>query len=95
MSTDGLAQLRDDFYGINNDDDLRKFVAQYGFKSDGLDQHPSPQTLAVAECNMDGHVVRFVHRWFDPSGPFQNLPDINKLHLLIDGKSIAGTEFPD
>ncbi len=95
MGTYELAQLRDDLYCIDDNDDIRRFVAKCGFKSDGLDQHSSPQTLAVAKRNMNGHVVRLVHRWFDPYGPFQSLPGINKLHMLVDGRPFADTEFAD
>lgn len=35
-----------------------------------------------------GDSVTLLERWRDPSGPFQNLPDIHRLRLVLD---VAGT----
>lgn len=31
----------------------------------------------------DGSSINFSFRSYDPSGPFQNLPDVNKIHLQL------------
>ncbi|WP_140162557.1 hypothetical protein [Billgrantia desiderata] len=31
----------------------------------------------------DGSSIKFSFQSYDPSGPFQNLPDVNKIHLQL------------
>ena len=45
-------------------------------------------------CSFDGQdnsSIKFAFRSYDPSGPFQNLPDVNKikLQLLLNGVIIS------
>lgn len=90
-----LDELRRQFVAIDGPEDQAAFLKQWHFSTEGLDQHPTAQTLTVAETHLAGHAVRLVHRWYDPSGPFQNLPDINKLRLEVDGAVFAETQYSD
>lgn len=39
--------------------------------------------LNCSFVEVDGSSVHFTYRSYDPSGPFQNLPDINKIRLEL------------
>jgi len=43
----------------------------------------------------DGHGVQFSYRSYDPSGPFQNLPDVNKIEVsqFLGALAIASNSF--
>lgn len=46
--------------------------------------------LEAGDEEEDGSSIYFLYRSYDPSGPFQNLPDVNKITLILskDGKEV-------
>lgn len=90
-----LRQLIDGVQRIRSDSDLAKFLQAFRFSKEGLDQSPTPQTYLVAEVETDEGRARLHHRWVDPSGPFQNLPDLAKVELFVNGSKLATAEYQD
>ncbi|MCE2596391.1 MULTISPECIES: hypothetical protein [Motilimonas] len=45
--------------------------------------------MDVQKVESDGCRVRLYYKSYDPSGPFQNLPDVNKIQVqLIQGNTV-------
>lgn len=90
-----LELMRTNFVAVESIEQLRAFETQYGMSSDGVIQSDASRVLSVTEAVVDGVVVRATHRWYDPSGPFQNEPDMNKVKLEMDGMSPLEISFTD
>lgn len=64
----------------------------------GFVKRETPQPVLAFEymyCADDGS-IRFVYRSWDPSGPFQNLPDINRYFLsLYEPVDRFTLDYPD
>lgn len=93
--SDFLKALQADFAKIANDADLHEFGRKYGLHEVPVKLSPTSQVLSVQTADIEGVHVRLTHRWVDPSGPFQNVPDINKLKLEFDGREVRLAEFSD
>lgn len=76
----------EEFDNIGSDDELYAFIKKYGFRKDT--RSTSAQILGIYVGKLDDKSARLTHRWYDPSGPFQNEPDIHKAKLEIDGHGI-------
>jgi len=67
----------------------------------GLDTEDEVNYMSLKCSYMadDGSSIKFSFRSYDPSGPFQNLPDVNKIHLQLlkndDVVSQIGERFDD
>lgn len=82
------------FAGIKDGDHVLAFMEEFGFRTEGLVQNPKPQTILVAQLALhDGRGVKLSERWYDPSGPFQNLPDIHVVWLELDSRTIAEVRY--
>lgn len=71
----------EDFESVRSDDELYEFLERYAFKEDT--RPTSAQILGVYRTILDGNAASVTHRWYDPSGPFQNAPDIHKAKLEV------------
>ena len=60
------------------------FFKRYAFVEDT--RETPAQILGVYRGALDGAVASVTHRWYDPSGPFQNEPDIHKAKLEVTGR---------
>lgn len=76
--------LKSDFSGVVSDETLWAFQDKYGLVKDDVPRAPS-QVYGMAIGAVEGVAVRVTHRWYDPSGPYQNLPDVSKVLLELDG----------
>lgn len=94
MSTQ-LEALQSDFTRVSALDQLIALKVKYSLKADGIEQSTSPYILSIIGTVLEGVEVRVTHRWHDPSGPFQNLPDINKVVLEVGGRKFSEIEFED
>lgn len=73
----------EEFEGVQSDTELYAFLERHSFVED---TRPTPaQILGVYRGMLDGAVASITHRWYDPSGPFQNEPDIHKAKLEVAG----------
>ena len=89
-----LAEICETFRTLKDGDAVHTFLAQFGFSTDGVDQNPRPQTIMVAKlCLDDGREVTLSERWYDPSGPFQNAPDVHVAWLEVGWKTVAEIRF--
>ncbi len=77
-------QLISDFTSIASDAALYAFLKHYGFVEDTANT-PS-KILGVYNAILDGAPAKITHSWHDPSGPFQNEPDIHKATFEITGR---------
>lgn len=60
------------------------------------DRQTSATSSVMADLkfrDISGGEVSLVAKWHDPSGPFQNLPDINRLYLSLRTPDSAPAEF--
>lgn len=82
--------------GVNEKKYTPSYVIDYAIKLGMLPVGDlNYSNVKVELYDSDGYVVQLELRSYDPSGPFQNLPDITKLHLSlffsnikVDGKVI-------
>ena len=89
-------QLIEAFGAIKSDQDLWAFETRFGLTTSGIAQPVQPtQVFSVKGGVVDGMAIQVRHRWYDPSGPFQNLPDITKAELAIDGVQAAAVSYED
>lgn len=86
--------LKADFFGVNSIETLWAFQAKHGLVKDGVPRAPS-QIYGVTIGAVEGVAVRVTHRWYDPSGPYQNLPDISKVLLELDGVRVDEIAFEE
>lgn len=69
----------------------------------GFVSHPTTEQPRIYDdlryADAGGGTVRLYAKWHDPSGPFQNLPDITRIRLIlsIPGKPLEEflVEYPD
>lgn len=69
----------------------------------GFISHPTPELSQIYDdlryADENGGTARLYVKWHDPSGPFQNLPDITRIRLIlsIPGKPLEEylVEYPD
>lgn len=90
-----LIALQSDFALISTDEQLNEFSARYGLSSTGITQSQNTQVLSTIGATIEGAQVQVEHRWYDPSGPFQNLPDMNKVKLELNGIKVQEIAFSD
>lgn len=83
------------FSRLSSDKELSEFVAQHGLSTAGLDQKEGMQVYQIVGGRIGGVSVLVTHRWYDPSGPFQNEPDIVKAELDLDGQRVASVSRTD
>jgi hypothetical protein len=74
----------EEFESVESDSELYAFLKQYAFSEDT--RQTSAQILGVYRGTLDGNTATITHRWHDPSGPFQNEPDIHKAKLEVAGR---------
>jgi hypothetical protein len=70
-----MSTFQAEFDAINSDADLEAFATRYGF----VRQETSKATLY--NLSYQDETVAMRHRYWDPSGPFQNLPDENEIKI--------------
>jgi len=73
----------EEFKSIGSDSELYAFLKRYAFAEDT--RETSAQILGIYRGTLDGTSASVTHRWYDPSGPFQNEPDIHKAKLEVTG----------
>lgn len=73
----------EEFKTIGSDSELYAFLKRYAFAEDT--RQMSAQILGVYRGTLDDAAATVIHRWYDPSGPFQNEPDIHKAELEVTG----------
>ena len=73
----------EEFKEIQSDSELYAFLKRYAFVEDT--RETPAQILGVYWGALEGAVASVTHRWYDPSGPFQNEPDIHKAKLEVTG----------
>lgn len=73
----------EEFNSISSDDELYALIKRYGFVRSS--RPTSGQVLGIYSGKLDSQPARLTHRWYDPSGPFQNEPDIHKAELVVEG----------
>lgn len=83
------------FSKLGSDKELSEFIAQHRLSTTGLDQREGTQVYQVVGGSVAGADIVITHRWYDPSGPFQNEPDIAKAELDVDGKRVATVSWTD
>lgn len=71
----------EEFEDVQSDTELYAFLKRYAFV-EGT-RPTSAQILGVYRGMLDGAAASITHRWYDPSGPFQNEPDIHKAKLEV------------
>ncbi|WP_199155635.1 hypothetical protein [Chromobacterium sp. ASV23] len=85
-----------EFSAIKSDDDLYSFLTRYALVEDLNAEKPASigrGVLGVYVGQIEGHAVQVTHRWRDPSGPFQNEPDIHKAILQMAGVGYKEVEY--
>lgn len=90
-----MAAIQSDFAQIRSEEMLNEFALQYGLCTTEIMQSQKPQVLQTIGATIDDIQVRVEHRWYDPSGPFQNLPDMNKVTLELNGLKVQEISFSD
>ncbi len=90
-----LTELHTDFSLIGTDEQLNEFAHRYGLSSIGIIQSKNQQVLSTIGAIIEGIQVLVEHRWYDPSGPFQNLPDMNKVRLELNGIKVQEIAYSD
>ncbi len=88
-----LDALHSDFSQVDTLAQLSAFASKYALSTEGIEQSASPNVLRISGAVLEGVEIRVTHRWHDPSGPFQNLPDVNKLVLEVGGKNVCEIAF--
>lgn len=73
----------EEFKSIRSDSELYAFLKRYAFAQDT--RETSAQILGVYRGMLGGASASVTHRWYDPSGPFRNEPDIHKAKLEVTG----------
>lgn len=84
-----------EFSQLCSNKELSEFIARHRLSTAGLDQRERTQVYQVVGGTVDGMAALIAHRWYDPSGPFQNEPDIAKVELDVDGKRAATASWTD
>ena len=74
---------REEFQTIDSDSALAGFVRKHGFVK--APATTAEDVLGVYVGEIDGVRATITHSWRDPSGPFENKPDIHKVRLEVDG----------
>ncbi|MCD5330668.1 hypothetical protein ACFFU8_01240 [Chromobacterium piscinae] len=80
-----------EFSTISSDDELYVFLKKHDFVRDTQSDSSTPRAnigrgiLGEYAGQVEGRPAKVIHRWYDPSGPFQNEPDIHKAKLEVDG----------
>ncbi len=74
--------LLEDFNKIQSDDALHAFVVQYGLK-ELKSTGPASAVLGEWTGAVEGKAIYLKYRWYDPSGPFQNDPDVHVVRLTL------------
>lgn len=90
-----LTELHTDFSLIGTDEQLNEFAHRYGLSSTGIIQSMNQQVLSTIGAIIEGIQVLVEHRWYGPSGPFQNLPDMNKVRLELNGIKVQEIAYSD
>jgi hypothetical protein len=90
-----LTELQTDFSLIGTDEQLNEFAHRYGLSSTGIIQSKNQQVLSTIGATIEGIQVLVEHRWYDPSGPFQNLPDMSKARLELNGIKVQEIAYSD
>ncbi|WP_143074249.1 hypothetical protein [Roseateles sp. YR242] len=83
------------FSRLGSGKELSEFIAQHHLSTAGLDQKEGAQVYQIVGGTIEGAAAVITHRWYDPSGPYQNQPDIAKAELDIDGKRVATVSWID
>jgi len=86
-------QAIEEFREIQSDSELYEFLERYAFVKDT--REASAQVLGVYRGALDGAIANVTHRWYDPSGPFQNEPDIHKAKLEVTGNGNYEVAYED
>lgn len=73
----------EEFKEIQSDSELYAFLKRYAFVEET--RETPAQILGVYRGALEGAVASVTHRWYDPSDPFQNEPDIHKAKLEVTG----------
>lgn len=80
-----------EFSAISSDVELYAFLKKYAFVED-TQSDTSTSRMSVGRGvlgeyagQVEGCTAKVTHRWYDPSGPFQNEPDIHKAKLEVTG----------
>jgi hypothetical protein len=78
-----IMKIIDEFVNIDSDDALYAFLRKYTLTKGT--RPTSSQVFGVYAGQYEDAAVTVTHRWYDPSGPFQNEPDIHKAKLELEG----------
>lgn len=89
-----LDGLRAEFGDVCDGNAVASLLKKYGFSDVGVPQS-ARDNLGTTGAVVEGVQVRLAYRWYDPSGPFQNAPDIHRLRLEIAGKVWGERSFED
>ncbi len=76
-------KIFNEFRCIASDDALSAFLKVYALVQDS--RPTKPQTFGVYVGRVEGRAITVTHWWYDPSGPFQNEPDVHKAKLEVEG----------
>jgi hypothetical protein len=72
----------EEFQDIDSARKLADFLRKHAFVEDN---RPTPDdVLGLYVGQVDGMRATITHSWRDPSGPFENKPDIHKIRLEVD-----------
>ncbi|MGJ7483610.1 hypothetical protein ACSFA2_00020 [Variovorax sp. LT2P21] len=89
-----IQDLKDDFGRIEDDKAVHALIRKFGLTEDGVPQSDR-DNLGTTGATIEGVKVRVAWRWYDPSGSFQNLPDIHKVRLELDGREWGERAYED
>jgi hypothetical protein len=82
---DGKTHMKaiEEFKDIQSGSVLYAFLKRCAFVKET--HQTSAQILGVYHRVLDGAAASITDRWYDPSGPFRNEPDIHKAKLVVTG----------
>lgn len=89
-----LDALKAEFSKVRDDNAVQELRRKYGFTEIGFAQSPR-DNLGTTGAFVDGVQVLLAYRFYDPSGPFQNAPDIHRLRMEINGVVWGEQSFED
>lgn len=89
-----LQSLKDDFAQVDNDEAVHALIKKFGLTEDGVTQS-NRDNLGTTGATIEGVKVRLAWRWYDPSGSFQNLPDIHKVRLKLNDREWGERAYED
>jgi FlaG/FlaF family flagellin (archaellin) len=82
------AAMKTEVEVINSAEDLEDFERRHGMTQAGLDQS-GDDVITVTGATIDGFRVTTTYSSRDPSGPYENLKDVHRVRVQVEGKLVG------